>query len=98
MNLMQERAATHGDLGTQESIIKKCRHGPAQQKVLFDLILRRPRRHGLMGQNILAGDGRHNFNSPELLRTCQRSTTGMFFRSSFNGDRGTVVNLSGSQS
>src|ERR1039458_1434999 len=32
MNLVEERAATHGDLGAQEIIIEKCRHRPAKQK------------------------------------------------------------------
>jgi len=41
---MQERAAAHGDLGTQESVVEQRDHGPAQQEVLLNLKLRPPRK------------------------------------------------------
>ena len=98
MNFVQERAPAHGDLGTQESIVEQCDHRPAQQKILLNLILRRPRHNGLVSQNILARDGRHNLNSLELLSTCQRSTSGMLSRLPLVGESVTRANLSSSVS
>src|SRR2546427_6839075 len=98
MDFMQERSPAHGDLGTQERILEECDHCLAQQEVLLNLILRRPRHNGLMSQNILARDRRHIFNSLELLSTCQRSTSGMVSRLPLVGESATGANLSGSQS
>jgi hypothetical protein len=40
MDLVQERTAAHGNLTAQESIIEKRHNGPAQQEILFNLMLR----------------------------------------------------------
>ena len=98
MNLVQECAAAHGDLGTQEFVVEQCDHRAAQQEVLLHLILRRPRHNGLVRQNILAGDRRYTFNSPEVLSTCQRLTRGRLSRLPLAGESITGVNSLGSQS
>src|SRR5919198_4948135 len=98
MDLVQERAAAHGNLGTQEGVLEERDHCPAQQKILLNLIRRAPRHRGLVGQNVLARDRRHILNSVELLRTCQRSMSGLLSGLATVGDRVTRVSLSGSQS
>jgi hypothetical protein len=40
MNFVQQRAAAHGDLGTQEFVVEQRDHRSAEQEVLLDLILR----------------------------------------------------------
>lgn len=75
MDLVQQRAAPHGDLAVQETIFEQRHHSSTQQQILLDLVLGRPRHGGLVSQNVLAGDGSHGFSSLKLLSTwCRRAS------------------------
>lgn len=61
------------------------------------LIICGPRHNGLMGQNILAVDRRHTFNSAEWFSTCQRLRSWRWSRLPLAGAGVTGVKSSGSQ-
>ena len=69
---MQQCAAAHRNLAAQEFVAEQSRHRPAQQQILFDVALVRPRHVHLMGDAIATSEWIHDSKFPELSLTRQR--------------------------
>ena len=98
MDLVEKRAAPHGNLTMQELVIEQCSHAPAKEQILLNLVLGWPWHMGLMGQHVSAGEWSHSSGSLELFRRRHFSTTEASFGLDAVGTSGIKGIVEGSQS